>query len=204
MFQYLIPAVRATMVLALLTGLVFPFAVTAISQLLFPKTANGSLVYNGARKVIGSTLIGQNFTGAANFHPRPSAVGYAAENSSGTQLGPTSYTLIFGEEKANAYTTGFVGVAQLAKQYRTENMLSAQEKVPVDAVTRSGSGLDPDISIQNAAYQARRVAECKRVPLRAILNLIQQNSEGRQLGLLGEPRVNVLKLNIKLDEAFHS
>jgi K+-transporting ATPase ATPase C chain len=195
MLRELLPALRATLVLATLTGIVFPFLVTAFAQLLFPSQANGSLIRNRAGLVIGSRLIGQQFIRPEYFHPRPSAAGagYAGESSSGTNLGPTSAKLILGSKE-------FQGIKQLAELYRKENLLAADEKVPVDAVTRSGSGLDPDISVANAQFQARRVSKARDLPLDDLLNVIAKNTEGRQFGFLGEPRVNVLMLNLSLDE----
>ncbi|SRR5579875_330322 len=205
MLEQLIPALRATVVLGVLTGLVFPLLMTALCQLLLPYEANGSLVRHKDGHIIGSTLIGQQFASPQYFHGRPSAAGsgYSGEASAGSNLGPTSARLIVGQQD-NPTTAGvdesFAGVKQLADAYRKENLLSAQDRVPVDAVTRSGSGLDPHISPENAMLQARRVASARALPLREVAALVEQHTQGRQLGFLGEPRVNVLELNLALDE----
>jgi len=198
MFKQMLPALRATIVLAVLTGLVFPAVVTLFAQLFFPEQANGSLIRNSAGQVIGSKLIGQMFVKPEYFHPRPSAAGsgYDGAASGGTNLGPTSAKLILGDK-------GFKGIKQLAEDYRKENLLAPDEKVPVDAVTRSGSGLDPDISPANAELQARRVAQARKMQLDELLALVRKKTEGRQLGFLGEPHVNVLMLNLALDEVNH-
>lgn len=195
MIRQLLPALRATLLLASLTGLVFPAIVTLLSQVLFPDQANGSLVRDGAGQTKGSRLIGQSFTRAEYFHGRPSAAGsgYAGESSGGTNLGPTSARLILGAKD-------FAGIKQLAEAYRRENLLLPDERVPVDAVTRSGSGLDPDISAENAALQARRVAAARHLPEEAVQALVRRHTEGRQFGFLGEPRLNVLMLNLALDQ----
>jgi K+-transporting ATPase ATPase C chain len=198
-------AVRTTLVLALLTGVIFPLVVTGIAQALFPKSANGSLITDKNGKVIGSKLIGQPFTKPEYFHPRPSAAGsgYAGEASGGTNLGPTSQKLILGQ-KDNPETKdvdeSFAGIKQLAEQYRAENNLAADQPVPVDAVTRSGSGLDPDISPENALLQAPRVAKARNIAEQTVIDLVHHQTEPRVLGFLGEPRVNVLMLNLALDQ----
>jgi K+-transporting ATPase ATPase C chain len=204
MLKHLVPAGRATLFLALLIGIVFPFAVTFLSQLIFPEQANGSLIRNSAGQVIGSRLIGQNFTRSEYFHPRPSAAGagYAGEASGGTNLGPTSAKLFLGQADDPAtkdVDESFAGVKQLAKKYREENLLNQDEKVPVDAVTRSGSGLDPHISEANALFQARRIAKVRSIDLTAVKELIEKQVESRDLGMLGEPRINVLLTNLALD-----
>jgi K+-transporting ATPase ATPase C chain len=149
-------------------------------------------------------LIGQSFTGPGYFHPRPSAAGagYDAANSGGTNLGPTSAKLVNGvqDNPATKDTDGsFAGIKQLAQSYRKENGLPSGAPVPADAVTRSASGLDPDISPANAYLQAARVAKARGIPLDQIKRLIHEHTTGRQLGFLGEPRVNVLALNTALD-----
>lgn len=193
MINQIVPAVRITLVLAVFTGLLFPCAITAIAQICFPKQANGSLVVENG-KVTGSELLGQQFSKPEFFHPRPSAAGngYAGEASGGTNLGPTSKKLIEGDGS-------FAGVKQLVEQYRRENHLPAQSKVPVDAVTRSGSGLDPAITPANALLQASRVARERNVPFEQLQDLIKANTEERTLGFIGEPAVNVLRLNLALD-----
>lgn len=213
MLKQILPAIRATIVLAILTGLLFPLAMTGIAQAVFRDQANGSLIAGAGGKVIGSRLIGQPFTKPEYFHPRPSAAagyppkvggGYDATMSSGTNLGPTSSKLIQGipDDPATKDTDeSYAGVKQLAEAYRTENGLPADAKVPVDAVTRSSSGLDPHISPANAALQAPRVAKARNMTPDAVMEIVRQNSEGRTFGILGEPRVNVLMLNLALDKA---
>jgi potassium-transporting ATPase KdpC subunit len=198
------PAIVLTLVFVVLTGLLFPAAIWGIGQAAFPHQANGSLVKDANGKVIGSELIGQNFTDAKYFHPRPSAAGagYDAANSSGTNLGPTSDKLINGIKDDPATKDAdetYLGVKDLAAAYRKENGLSSNAKLPADAVTRSGSGLDPHISVENAMLQAERVARVNGMKLEDVEALIQQVKEGRFAGVYGEPRVNVLKLNLLLD-----
>jgi potassium-transporting ATPase KdpC subunit len=206
MFRQLRPAVMSVLVLTVFTGLLFPGVITAIAQAVFPHRANGSLITrNGS--VVGSALIGQPFAGAMYFHPRPSAAGggYDASASSGTNLGPTSAKLIKGIH--NKLPNGqddpgnFDGIADLAAAYRAENGLPETTPVPADAVTRSASGLDPEISPANAALQVPRVAKTRGLPEEAVRRLVAKNTRGRQLGFLGERRVNVLELNLALDEA---
>ena len=205
MLKTIIQATRATLVLAILTGIIFPLAITAVAHTVFPSQANGSLVSNPKGVVIGSRLLAQQFSKPIYFHPRPSAAGsgYAGEASSGTNLGPTSQKLFEGQAddpKTKDVDESFLGVKQLADNYRKENNLAPDFLVPVDAVTRSGSGLDPDISPENAAAQAQRVATARKMPLQVVLNAVSQNTESRQLGFLGNPRVNVLSLNLSLDQ----
>jgi potassium-transporting ATPase KdpC subunit len=205
MFKQCLTAIRVTLVLALLTGIFFPFAITEIAQVLFPHQANGSLIKDRSGAIIGSSLLAQGFVRPEYFHPRQSAAGsgYAGETSSGTNLGPTSSKLILGQKDDPAtkdVDESFAGIKQLAERYRTENGLAFNYAVPVDAVTRSGSGLDPDISIQNALLQVPRVAKARNLPQSVIQDLLAKNTESRQLGFLGEPRVNVLMLNIALDQ----
>jgi K+-transporting ATPase ATPase C chain len=206
MRKQLLPALRATIVLAALTGLIFPLVMTGIAQALFPEQANGSLIVGKDGKVIGSRLIGQRFTRPEYFHPRPSAAGsgYDATASSGTNLGPTSRKLIAGvpDDPATKETDeSYAGVRQLAEAYRKENGLPAGARVPVDAVTRSSSGLDPHISPANAALQAPRVARARNMTPDAVMDQVRQHTEGRTFGILGEPRVNVLMLNLALDQS---
>jgi K+-transporting ATPase ATPase C chain len=207
MLKQLLPALRATLVLAALLGLAFPLAITGVAQVLFPGQANGSLIRGAGGKVIGSRLIGQSFAKPEYFHPRPSAAGsgYDGTASSGTNLGPTSEKLLNGIHKktddGKDDPGNYDGVADLVAAYRTENGLSANAAVPVDAVTRSASGLDPHISPANALLQAARVAKARKLPPAEVEALVRQQTEGRDLGLLGEPRVNVLELNLALDRA---
>lgn len=190
MFQQLGPAFRMTLLLTVLTGLIYPGVVTGVCQLLFPSQANGSLIERNG-KIIGSKLIGQNFAEPAYFHPRPSAAGangYDPTASSGSNLGPTSQKLL-DRMKASE------------EQFRKENPTFHGE-IPADVLTASGSGLDPEISVANAQAQAQRVAEARRISVDKVQAAIAQASEGRTLGLWGEPRVNVLTLNLQLNKDF--
>lgn len=204
MLKELIPAFRMTLILALLTGIAFPLLITAISQFIFPDQANGSLLRSNG-KVIGSKLIAQRFDSPKYFHSRPSAAGsgYAGEASGGTNLGPTSSKLIMGipDDPATKADESFAGIKQLAEAYRKDNELAADAPVPVDAVTRSGSGLDPDISEANALLQAPRVARARNLKPEAVTDLIHKFKSERDLGILGEPRLNVLTINIALDNS---
>lgn len=195
MLRQLRPALLSVLAFTVLTGLVFPLVVYAIGQAAFRGQANGSLIRQNGR-VIGSDLLGQNFARPDYFHPRPSAAGngYDASASSGTNLGPTSAKLINGAD-------GFAGVRQLAEVYREENGLAPGALVPPDAVTRSASGLDPHISPENAALQVERVAHARNLDKSRVRQFVAQDTEGRTLGLLGEARVNVLRLNLALDRA---
>ena len=180
-------SIAATLLLAVLCCGIYPVAVWAVGQGLFSDKANGSLVKVDG-KVTGSSLLAQGFTAPKYFHPRPSAAGqgYDAVNSGGTNLGPTSKKLI-------------EDVKQRVADYRTENGLPPGTPVPADAVTSSASGLDPHISPANANLQAGRVAAARGIPKEEVLRKIQANTEGRSLGILGDPRVNVLKLNLSLN-----
>lgn len=177
-----------TAVLVVLLCGAYPLAVWAGGQLLFPAKANGSLIVDRDGTVRGSALLAQSFTGANYFQPRPSAAGtgYDAANSSGTNLGPTSQKL------ADSIKAAVVA-------YRTGNGLDANAPVPADAVTSSGSGLDPHISLANAELQAPRVARVRGLPPASVRALIARSTAGRDLGILGEPGVNVLLLNRALD-----
>ncbi len=176
-----------TLLLIVLCCCIYPLAVWAIAQGLFPRQANGSLV-EAKGKIVGSSLLAQGFAGPAYFHPRPSAAGhgYDAANSSGTNLGPTSKKLI-GDVK------------QRVADYRAENGLTPDAAVPADAVTSSASGLDPHISVENARLQAGRVAKARGLSREDVLGKIAVRTEGRDLMIFGEPRVDVLMLNLDLD-----
>ncbi|MGZ3526281.1 MAG: potassium-transporting ATPase subunit KdpC [Vulcanimicrobiaceae bacterium] len=187
MLQHLGTSLRMTIVSVVLLGLVYPFAMTGIAQAIFPKQANGSLVeING--KVVGSDIIGQLWTKPQYFHGRPSAAGkngYDPTATGGTNLGPTSKKLI-DSTKAT--------IAQLEKDNP-----DAGGPPPIDLVTSSASGIDPDISPEAAYYQAPRIAKARNMSLDAVKATIESHVQGRELGLLGEPHVNVLELNLALD-----
>ena len=180
-------SIAATLLLAVLCGVIYPFVVWAVGQGLFSGKANGSLLKVDGN-VVGSSLLAQGFTAPNYFHPRPSAAGqgYDAVHSGGTNLGPTSKKLI-GD------------VRQRVADYRTENVLPPDARVPADAVTSSASGLDPHISLANAMHQAGRVAAARGLTKEEVLKRVRAHAEGRTLWILGEPRVNVLTLNLSLD-----
>src|SRR5437868_3936762 len=190
MLKQLVPALRMTVLLTVLTGLLYPALVTGLCQLLFKTQADGSLVTKNGQ-VIGSSLLGQNFTRPEYFHPRPSAAGndgYDPTASSGSNLGPTSQKL-YDRVKASA------------EQFRKENP-DYTGPIPADALTASGSGLDPQISVANANAQTARVAKARGASTSAIESVTASAIERRDLGFLGEPRINVLKLNLELDRQF--
>ena len=233
------PGFRLTLAFTILTGLLYPVVMTGVSELIFPKQANGSLVtVNG--KVVGSSLIGQNFAKPEYFHPRPSAAGsgYDATASGGSNLGPTSAKLLRGttkmDDKKNE-VVDFDGISLRTVHYCLDNdipyesskpldqfkdahgdlddvklikafnddkeplVFTAKTPIPPDAVTASSSGLDPHISPANASVQAARVAKARKVPVEQVTQLIPQYTDTADLGFLGEPRVNVLMLNIAID-----
>ncbi len=207
MVKQLLTSLRITFVLLLLVSGAYPLVVWGISQAAFKHQADGSLITNAQGQVVGSALLAQGFTKPEYFHPRPSAAGsgYDPTASSGTNLGPTSDKLINGVHKpklANGKDdpADFDGVKDLAAAYRKDNGLAAGAKVPVDAVTRSASGLDPQITPQNAALQAARVAKARGVSEDTVSGLIKANTSGRGFGFLGEPVVNVLAVNLALDK----
>jgi K+-transporting ATPase ATPase C chain len=203
--KHLRPALVLTAFFVVLTGFAFPGVIWAIGQTVFPEQANGSLLRDARGNVVGSTLLGQNFTKPEYFHPRPSVAGtgYDAANSSGTNLGPTSDKLISGikDDPATPDTDeSYQGFRDLAKAYREENGLGSDAVIPADAVTRSGSGLDPHISAANAELQVARVAKGRNWPEQRVRQVVMEHEEGRLMGILGEPRVNVLALNLALDQ----
>lgn len=242
MIKELGPGFRLTLAFTVLTGLIYPAVMTSISEVILPRQANGSLVtVNG--KVVGSSLIGQNFAKPEYFHPRPSAAGsgYDATASGGANLGPTSAKLLHGTTTADSTgkgTLAFDGISLRVVHYAIDNGISYESSVPLDqfkdahgdlddvkliealnndktpllfktkqpipsdAVTASSSGLDPQISMANAEIQAARVAKARGVTAAQVKALIPQFTSGADLGFLGEPRVNVLLLNISLDQRF--
>ena len=184
-------AVLMMVILTIITGFAYPFLIYGLAQAFFPGQAHGSILRAADGTVIGSSLIGQNFADPKYFHPRPSAAGesgYDALRSGGSNLGPTNQQLV------NT-------VQDRAIAYRQENGLASDASVPVDAVTASGSGLDPDISLANAYLQVARVAKARGLPEAQVRSLVDQHTQGRALWILGEPRVNVLELNMALDNA---
>jgi len=188
MRRQLFPAFRIVLVLTVLLGLAYPLVVTGVAQGLWSGKADGSLVKVDG-KVVGSSLLGQTFTKAKYFHPRPSAAGngYDGAASSASNLGPTNPVLLDNVKKA-------------AAAYRKENGLPAGAEVPIDAVTSSGSGLDPGISVANARLQAARVADARGLTKAQVTKAIDDHTQDRQLGILGEKWVNVLELNLALDK----
>lgn len=188
LFSEIRGAVLATLIIAIVCCGLYPLVVFGISQALFRDKANGSLILDKNGTVRGSKLLGQAFTGEKYFQPRPSAAGngYDAANSGGSNLGPTS-------QKLND------AIKERVEAYRKENGLSENESVPADAVTASGSGLDPHISLRNAEMQTPRVAKARGLSEDKVRALVQQNTDGRDLGVLGDPGVSVLELNLALD-----
>ncbi len=245
MFKELKRAFLMMVVMTIITGLVYPAVITAIAQVAFPNQANGSLIVANGH-VVGSRLIGQNFTRPEYFHPRPSAAGngYDPTASGGSNLGPTSAKLFNGttkiDDKTKQEVVDFDGIKDRLVHYCVENELpydssrpldafkdaqgnlddvklikafndskapllfTAKTPVPADAVTASASGLDPDISPANAAIQAARVAKARGFSIDHVRALIARHTEGRDLGLFGEPHVNVVELNLALDEQVRS
>lgn len=182
-------AVGSTVVLAVVCCGAYPMLVTGITRTVFRDKADGSLIKDSSGKLVGSSLLGQNFSGEKYFHPRPSgagANGYDAASSSGTNLGPTSQKLAD-------------QLKERVAAYRTTNGLAENQEVPADAVTASGSGLDPHISPANASLQAARVAKARNLPVEKVKELIDGNTDQPDLGIFGDPGVNVLKLNLALD-----
>jgi K+-transporting ATPase ATPase C chain len=191
-------SIVATLFFAVILCGLYPLIVYGAAQLLFPHQADGSLLVDNSG-VRGSALLAQNFTGAQYFHPRPSAASvgdptsaasannYDATHSSGSNLGPTSSNLV-------------ANITQNIATYRSDNNLATNAPVPADAVTASGSGLDPHISVANAELQIARVARARGISEDRVRELVKQNTSGRDLGLFGEPRVNVMTLNFALDQ----
>ena len=188
LIQELKSAILATLILAILVCGIYPLVVWGIAQAVFPRQANGSLI-NSDGRVIGSSLIGQLFSGERYFHPRPSAAGadgYDAASSGGSNLGPLSQKLMD-------------QVKERTSAYRVMNHIPSEVPIPADAVTTSGSGLDPHISVKNAELQAARIASARGISVDAVRKEISRSTQGPDLGFLGEAGVNVLKLNLALD-----
>lgn len=187
----MIIALRTTIVTLVLTGLLYPFVMTGLAQVLFPWRANGSLVADEKGQVVGSELIAQGFANPAYFQPRPSAAGeksYDAASSSGSNLGPTSKKL---QDR----------IKDDLKRLKEENS-EATTPVPAELVTTSGSGLDPDLSPEAMRWQAARVAKARGISIERVKAVVDSNVQGRTFGILGEPRVNVLMVNLALDRQF--
>jgi K+-transporting ATPase ATPase C chain len=187
MKKNLVTAVLMTIATTILMGIIYPLVVTGLAQLLFPRQANGQLIAKNG-KIVGSSIIGQGFSGSAYFHSRPSnaGTGYDAANSNGSQLGPTNQKLI-DRVKSDVATAQADNPGQL---------------VPIDLVTASGSGIDPHITPAAVEFQLGRVAKERGTTVANLRPLVAKHTEGRQLGFLGEARVNVLELNLDLDEQF--
>ena len=197
--KYLRPAIVLTIILTIVTGFLYPGLITSIAQLVFPNQANGSLVKASNGTVIGSNLIGQYWTKLSYFHGRPSVTlnpstgtpePYAADNSTASNLGPTNATLKQDVQQR---------IAALQAEFKKENLAVPAGPVPVDLVTSSGSGLDPDITIAGAMYQAPIVAAARGLSVDTVTKLVTEHETGRFLGIFGEPYVNVLDLNLALD-----
>jgi|SRR5882672_1588964 len=185
MKKNLVTAVLMTIATTILLGIIYPLVVTGLAQVLFPAKANGQLIEaNG--KIVGSRILGQAFTGAGYFHSRPSAVNYDPTNSNGSQYGPTNQKLI----------------DRVKGDVATLHAENPSVPVPVDMVTTSASGLDPEITPAAAAFQIHRVASERKAPEAEIASLVREHTLGRTWGLLGEPRVNVLELNLALDARY--
>jgi K+-transporting ATPase ATPase C chain len=186
MKKHLVTSLLYTLITAFALGVVYPLFVTGIAHVLFRDKANGQLIYTAKNELVGSKLIGQPFTGPTYFHSRPSAAGagYDAQSSGGSNLGPTSKAL-----------------ADRVQQSVAGENVAAAGPVPVDLVTESGSGLDPDITPAAAFYQVERIAPLRGLSAQQLHDLVQAHIQPRQFGFLGEPRVNVLELNLALDAA---
>jgi len=200
MFKHLKQAILATIVLTLLLGVAYPLGMTYLSGAIFPHQAHGSLITKADGTVVGSELIGQNFTGAGYFHGRPSATTDTDPNDS-TKSVPAPYNGASSNAASNAAPSSKALIADVQSRVdalKAENP-DAKGEIPVDLVTASASGLDPHISVAGAVYQVARVAKARGLKDEDVMKLVQANTEGRTFGLLGEPRVNVLKLNLALD-----
>ena len=211
----ILAALRAILVFTVLLGLAYPLAITGVSQVFFNDKADGSLVKNADGEVIGSKLLGQTFTSEEYFHGRPSAAGGGASGSAIDMLdaegNPTGETMLASADDLSSAASGasnlgptnedlLATVQDRIDAYRDENGLDADTRVPVDAVTASGSGVDPSISVANARLQAPRVADARGLSVDEVLALVDAHTSSRTLGFLGEEGVNVLELNMALDE----
>lgn len=193
--QVVRPAIVSIIFFTIVTGMLYPGFITVIAQVIFPDKANGSLITDTDDHVIGSELIGQEFTNPAYFWGRPSATGYNGGASSGSNYGPLNPALIGPEGTVQARITAL-------EEANTAAGISVEMQVPVDLVTASASGLDPHISPAAAEYQIARVAALRGIDEETLQDLVDEYTEGRPLGILGEPRVNVLKLNLALDDEY--
>lgn len=187
MKKNLLTAILMTIATTILLGIIYPLVVTGLAQFMFPKQANGELIQQNG-KIVGSSIIGQEFSGPGYFHSRPSAAGngYDAANSNGSQLGPTNQKLI----------------TRVAADVAAARNANAATPVPIDLVTASASGLDPDITPAAAEFQLKRVAAARHISIDELQRLVAKHMQGRQFGFLGEPRVEVLELNLDLDRLY--
>ena len=199
MFNQIRQAVIATIVLTLLLGLAYPLGMTALSGALFPAQAHGSLIRRADGTVVGSELIGQNVTGEGYFHGRPSATPDTDPNDPAKTVPAPYNAAASGASNAAPSAKSFVADVKARTEALRQENPDATGEVPVDLVTSSASGLDPHISVAGALYQIPRVAKARHKSVEEVAKLVQDNTEGRTFGLLGEPRVNVLKLNMALD-----
>lgn len=191
MFKNILRSFLLLIIFTIILGFLYPLLITGISKIIFPYRSSGSLIKYGD-KIVGSELIGQNFIGEQYFHPRPSSAGkdgYDPLSSGGSNYASTNEDFIS-------------AVKERISNFKRENNLKDYIKIPSDVVTSSGSGLDPDISVDNAILQADRIAKKRNIPVSEINDLIRQNTEKKMLGFLGEPKVNVLKLNLLLDNLY--
>jgi len=185
MMKVVFRSLRIVLVFSVLTGVAYPFFMTGLAQFFFPFQANGSIV-NREGKAVGSTLIGQPFSGDGYFHGRPSSVDYNAASSGASNWGPTNRKF-------------FDAVKERVDSVRQENPAQAREIIPADLVLASASGLDPHISPESAMFQVGRVAKARNIPVARVIELVKQQEEPQQFGFLGAPRVNVFNLNLALD-----
>jgi K+-transporting ATPase ATPase C chain len=202
MRRQLVPALRMVLVLTVLLGLVYPLAMTGIAQVVFPAKADGSLIERDG-DVVGSRLVGQAFTAPEYFHTRPSSAGALAAGSlvDGAPVDPADLAATASGPSNQGPTNPelLASIVERTAAYRADNGLADEVPVPIDAVTASASGVDPHISVANARLQSPRVAEVRGLPIEVVLEAVDDHTDGRALGFLGEPGVNVLELNLALD-----